>query len=117
MLKVNENNFEYRFVDNGPKYLLKGPNIDLGVVVLKPGQDFQNHYHTTCEEVFFVLEGAVDFYINDVLVSVKQGDMLQVNPYESHYLLNRTNETFKAIFIKSPHLQEKDTVVVNNPKV
>ena len=49
MLKANENDFSYRFGDNGPKYLIQGPNIDLGLVVIQPGQEFQNHYHTTCE--------------------------------------------------------------------
>ena len=28
--KVNENDFAYRFGDNGPKYLIKGPNVDIG---------------------------------------------------------------------------------------
>ncbi len=51
MLKANENDFSYRFGDNGPKkkkkkkYLIQGPNIDLGLVVIQPGQEFQNHYH------------------------------------------------------------------------
>ncbi len=41
MLKANENDFSYRFGDNGPKYLIQGPNIDLGLVVIQPGQEFQ----------------------------------------------------------------------------
>ena len=36
MLKANENDFSYRFGDNGPKYLIQGPNIDLGLVVIQP---------------------------------------------------------------------------------
>ncbi|ENQ3106988.1 cupin domain-containing protein [Bacillus cereus] len=115
MLKVNEEDFSYRFGDNGPKYLVKGPNIDIGVVVIKPGQDFQNHYHTTCEEIFYALEGEIDFYINHVKVPIKQGDVLQVRPHESHYLINRSSQNFKALFIKSPHFQEKDTVQTENP--
>ena len=55
MLKANENDFSYRFGDNGPKYLIQGPNIDLGLVVIQPGQEFQYHYHTTCEEYFYAL--------------------------------------------------------------
>ncbi|MCQ6265199.1 cupin domain-containing protein [Fictibacillus sp. WQ 8-8] len=115
MLKVNESENEFRFGDHGPKYLTKGPNVDLGVVVLKPGQDFPNHYHTTCEEIFYVLEGSIDFYIDGVRVPAKTGDMLQVRPNEAHYLINQSQQNFKAVFIKSPHLQEKDSVVVNNP--
>lgn len=115
LLKVNEAENEFRFGDHGPKYLTKGPNVDLGVVVLKPGQDFPNHYHTTCEEIFYVLEGSIDFYIDGVRVPAKTGDMLQVRPNEAHYLINQSQQNFKAVFIKSPHIQEKDSVVVDNP--
>ncbi|GGE62298.1 cupin domain-containing protein [Priestia taiwanensis] len=115
MLKVNENDFDYRFGDSGPKYLVKGPNIDCGIVVIKPGQDFPNHHHSTCEEVFYVLEGEIDFYINDVRVPLQKGDLLQLRPHESHYLINNSTAPFKALFIKSPHLSKKDTVTVPNP--
>ncbi len=115
--KVNEHEFEYRFGDNGPKYLTKGPNVDLGVVVLKPGQDFPNHYHTVCEEIFYILEGEIDFYINDEIVSAKPGDMIQCSPKDTHYLINTSTKDFKAIFIKSPHIGENDSVVIDKPEI
>lgn len=117
MHKVNEKDSTYRFGDHGPKYLVKGPNIDLGVVVLKPGQDHQNHYHTIVEETFFVLEGETDFYINNQCISMKKGDMLQVRPNESHYLINQSDKDFKAIFVKSPHIDDRDSVSVDTPNL
>ncbi|WP_042351289.1 cupin domain-containing protein [Bacillus massiliigorillae] len=115
MKKVHESDFEYRFGDNGPKYLTKGPNIDLGIVVLKPGQDFQNHYHTTCEEVFYILEGNIDFYINNQRYPVQPGDMIQCSPGDSHYLINTSTAPFKAVFIKSPHIGVNDSVAIDAP--
>jgi quercetin dioxygenase-like cupin family protein len=117
MKKVHENEFDYRFGDNGPKYLTKGPNVDLGVVVLKPGQDFQNHYHTVCEEIFYILEGQIDFYINGNKVPTIPGDMIQCRPGDAHYLINQTDKTFKALFIKSPHILERDVVNIKNPEI
>ncbi|WP_129691627.1 cupin domain-containing protein [Gottfriedia acidiceleris] len=117
MKKVHENDFDYRFGDNGPKYLTKGPNIDIGVVVLKPGQDFQNHYHTVCEEIFYILEGQIDFYINGNKVPTIPGDMIQCRPGDAHYLINQTDKTFKALFIKSPHILERDVVNIKNPEI
>jgi quercetin dioxygenase-like cupin family protein len=117
MKKVNENDFEYRFGDNGPKYLTKGPNVDIGLVVLKPGQDFPNHYHTVCEECFFVLEGEIDFYINNKKVETKPGDLIQCRPNDSHYLINNSLGIFKALFVKSPHISERDSVTIENPKI
>ncbi|HSU80399.1 MAG TPA: cupin domain-containing protein [Candidatus Angelobacter sp.] len=115
MLKVHEAESAYRFGDHGPKYLSKGPNIDIGVVQLKPGQDFQNHYHTTVEETFYILEGAIDFYINNEKVKAEKGNLIKVSPTETHYLINNSDQNFRALFIKSPHLEEKDSVNVDNP--
>lgn len=114
---VNENDFEYRFKDHGPKYLTKGPNVDVGVVVLKPTQEFQNHYHTTCEEIFYILEGQIEIYINNERVDVKPGDMVQCSPGDTHYLINRSDSDFKALFVKSPHISERDVVSVDNPVI
>jgi quercetin dioxygenase-like cupin family protein len=115
MKKVNENDFEYRFGDSGPKYLTKGPNVDIGVVVLKPGQDFPNHYHTTCEEAFYIIEGSIDFYINNKRYVAKPGDMIQCSPGDTHYLINNSPQNFKAIFIKSPHISENDSIIIDKP--
>ncbi len=49
--KTNENH-EYRFGDNGPKYLIRGPGCDMGVVILQPGAVIPNHRHNTACEVF-----------------------------------------------------------------
>ena len=94
MLKANENDFSYRFGDNVEIFNTRS-NIDL--VVIQPGQEFQNHYHTTCEEVFYALEGEIDFYVNNERVPMKQGDVLQVRPHESHYLINHSDKPFKAV--------------------
>ena len=64
MQLVREKEREYRFGDNGPKYLRKGPRLSAGIVVLLPGQDFKNHYHNIMEESFLVLEGNLDISID-----------------------------------------------------
>ena len=37
MIKSNEAQHDYRFGDSGPKYLIRGPMCDMGVVMLQPG--------------------------------------------------------------------------------
>lgn len=113
MFKVSEAEKEYRFGDSGPKYLMKGPRLSCGIVVLKPGQDFNNHYHEYMEENFLVLEGKIDFYINGELVTCKSGELIHVEPNETHYLKNNYDETAKAVFILGP-FTENDKVEVNN---
>ena len=40
MFVTNEDKFEYRFGDSGPKYLMKGPRANFALVAFQPGQDF-----------------------------------------------------------------------------
>jgi quercetin dioxygenase-like cupin family protein len=105
MKKILESEKEYRFGDSGPKYFMRGPRMSFGVVVLKPGQDFKNHYHKQMEENFFVLEGQIDFYVNDEIVTCKQGEIVHVEPDETHYLKNNYDQSAKAVFMLAPYAE------------
>ena len=39
METVNEHECEFRFGDHGPKYLMRGPKFEWGVIVLQPSQE------------------------------------------------------------------------------
>lgn len=104
MLLINENDKEYRFGDSGPKYLMRGPNVDFGIVRLKPGEGFPCHYHERIEEDFFVLTGEIEFTINgEKKYILKKGDFIHIEPKESHYLENIGSTAAKAAFVKAPY--------------
>ncbi|HOO34222.1 MAG TPA: cupin domain-containing protein [Thermotogota bacterium] len=104
MLLVNENDKEYRFGDSGPKYLMRGPNVDFGIVRLKPGEGFPNHLHQVIEEDFFILEGEIEFRINGEKYAVlKKGDFIHVSPNNAHFLKNVGEVPAKAVFVKAPY--------------
>ena len=112
MLLLNENDKEYRFGDSGPKYLMRGPNIDFGIVRLKPGESFPNHLHEVIEEDFFILEGEIEFEINgEKYATLKKGDFINVSPKNSHFLTNTGDKAAKAVFVKAPY-EPKDKVNV-----
>ncbi|PWH13462.1 MAG: cupin domain-containing protein [Anaerolineae bacterium] len=101
---INEKEEEYRFNNvSGPKYLLRGPRSDFGLVVLMPGEDFPTHYHHEVEENFYTLEGEAEIYIFDKVFTLRPGDLLHVPPYHPHYLINRGKVPWKAVFAKSPY--------------
>ncbi|GAB2659327.1 cupin domain-containing protein [Vibrio panuliri] len=102
MRKINENNHSYRFEDHGPKYLVRTQEYDMGVVVLKPDQEFKKHHHALASETFYTLEGEIHMYVNDELNVLAAGDVLVCEPGENHYLVNRGACNWKAVFIKSP---------------
>ena len=113
MKLTNENDHEYRFGTHGPKYLTNGPMIDMGVVVIGPGEEHPCHKHTNQEESFFVLEGECSVYLDGKKVVLKKGDYLQCELGESHMFINEGKNSFKAVFIKAPHLDYKDSVYID----
>ena len=102
--KIQESTVEYRFDGvSGPKYLMRGPRADFGMVVLMPGEDFQTHYHHAIEEDFYTLEGTCDIYIKGELTTLKPGELCHVPPLHPHYLINRGDVPWKAIFVKAAY--------------
>lgn len=113
MYLTNETEHEYRFGDHGPKYLTNGPKVDMGVVIITPNESHPCHKHVYQEESFFCLEGECHVYVDGKLVVLKEGDYLRCEPNEAHYFENVSDKNFKAVFIKAPHLDEKDSVYID----
>jgi quercetin dioxygenase-like cupin family protein len=109
---TNESQHQYRFGNNGPKYLSRGPRCDFGVVTLQPGQDFKSHKHVLIEESFFTIEGEIHLYLNGECHVLKKGDYLRCDPGDVHYCVNKGNTPWKAVFVKAPYNPE-DTVPVD----
>ena len=104
MIKSNEAHHEYRFGDSGPKYLIRGPECDMGVVMLQPGQSFPNHRHIEACEIFYTLAGEVTLYLNGEPYTLGSGDVLHCDPGEAHFLVKRGELPWKGVFVKSPHI-------------
>ena len=95
MYRSNERDLVYKFGEYGPGYLARGPLVDMGVIVLRPGDDYPNHYHAHAENLFFTLEG----------------DLHRCDPGEMHYLVNEADATWRAVFVRAPH-DPTDTIKV-----
>jgi len=109
MEKVSESEKEYRGGDSGVKYLLRGPKIDWGVILLLPGQCLGGHYHNEVEETFYILEGEATFYVNDAQHYLVAGDAIRLEAPERHDVFNKSGKPLKMVFIKCPYLP-KDKV-------
>jgi quercetin dioxygenase-like cupin family protein len=112
MYLTKEDDHEYRFKDHGPKYLTRGENVDLGIVVITPGEAHPCHKHTKQEESFLALEGVCDVWVDGKRIVLSKGDYLICEQGEAHFFNNTYDEDFKAVFIKAPHLDEKDSVYI-----
>lgn len=109
---INQASIPFRNDDkSGPKYVVRGPNVDFGLVKILPGEDFTTHHHVEVEEIFYTLEGECEIYIDGEKAMLKAGDLIQVSPKWDHYLRNTGKVAWTAIFVKSPY-NPKDKVDV-----
>ena len=116
MFIIDEKDKEYRFGDNGPKYLMQGPRMNFAIVQFMPGQDFQAHYHEVMEENFYVLEGNVTIVVNGTPHDLNPGQFIHIEPNEAHYVINRSASVVRMAASLAPY-READKIEVDNPKV
>lgn len=106
MQRVDEQSLAYRGGDSGVKYLFRGPKIDWGLILLKPGEALGGHYHREVEETFYVLEGQGTFTVNGEDLPVRAGEALRMEPTDRHDIRNDSAAPLKLVFIKYPYLPD-----------
>ena len=109
MHKVNERDCDFRGGDSGVKYFMRGPRIDWGMILLKPGQVMGEHGHQEVEETFYFLEGGPTLIVDGEGIRTEQGDVFRLEPPERHDIRNDTAQAVKMIFIKTPYLPRDKT--------
>jgi len=105
MKQVNEHDKEYRGGDSGVKYLMRGPSIDWGVILLKPGQKMAEkpHGHNIIDETFFFMKGSGKMLVDDEEYDAPEGSVFLIEPKEMHNIKNDSEEELKVVFIKGDY--------------
>ena len=106
MKQVREGEQVFRGGDRGVKYMFRGPKLDWGVILLKPGDRMEAHGHKVVEETFYVIEGEGSITVDGKEFPARAGDAFYVPPPERHGLSNGGSADMKVIFIKTPYLPE-----------
>ena len=103
MKEVHEKNFEYR--DGKVKYLMRGPSIDWGLILLKPGEYMggKPHGHNEIDETFYFMEGDGVIIIDGKEYEAPQGSVFLCEPKEMHNIRNSSDKPIKIIFIKGEY--------------
>jgi len=109
MQRVNESDCPFRGGDWGVKYFMRGPRIDWGMILLKPGQAMGEHGHRHVEETFYFIDGAPTLIVDGKEIQTREGDVFRLEPPERHDIRNDTGESVKVIFIKTPYLPDDKT--------
>jgi len=111
MDRANENELEYRNGDSGVKYLLRGPNLDWGVIRLGPGDTLAGHYHNETEETFYVTAGTAVFVSGGEEIVAGAGEVLRFEPSEDHGIRNDCDGVVDLVFIKYPYKPEDKVAI------
>ncbi len=106
MQHVNERDLAYRDGDSGVKYLMRGPNIDWGLIRILPGDHLGAHLHQRVEETFYVLAGEGVLTANGEPYDARPGDVFRLDPRDSHDIANSGIEPLELVFIKCPYAPE-----------
>jgi mannose-6-phosphate isomerase-like protein (cupin superfamily) len=106
MQRVNEFELPFRAGDSGAKYLMRGPLLDWGVIVLRPGEKLAPHYHQEVEETFYVVQGQAMLTVGERDFRAIAGDAYRLEPHEHHALANSGTDLLKVVFIKTPYLPD-----------
>lgn len=115
MYIIDEKDEQYRFGDNGPKYLMKGPRMNFALVQFQTGQNFKAHYHNIMEENFYIMEGEIDIVVDGKVNHMTKGQFIHIEPGEVHYCVNNYNGPIKMVSTLAPY-QELDKVEVDDYK-
>ncbi len=106
MKHVRESDQPFRGGDRGVKYMFRGPKLDWGIVLIKPGERMGEHGHRQVEETFYVLEGRGKMIVDGEQFPAGPGDAFYVPAPERHDILNDGASDMKVAFIKTPYLPE-----------
>ena len=92
----------------GVKYMIRGPQIDWGIIELAPGEEKSSHYHEHLAETFYVMTGTMTFIVaGQKEMDLPAGTAIRFTENESHGLKNKSRSLHsKMIFIKEQYLPQ-----------
>ncbi len=87
---------------------MRGPSIDWGVILLKPGESMGKnaHGHNIIDETFYFVEGNGIMIIDNKEFEAPEGSVFLCEPKEMHNIRNDSDKPVKIVFIKSQYHPE-----------
>lgn len=103
MKRSRQNAEHYRWGENCDAwYLLKSHTLSVIEEVMPPGTAEQLHYHTTSQQLFYVLSGTATFDIDGETVVVGANESLHIQNGIRHRIRNESNGELRFLVISQP---------------
>jgi len=82
-------------------------NVSVGVVILEPGVESDEHSHKECvEEIFFVISGKGEIQVGEDIKQIEPEMVIFGDAGKSHRLYNSGEEVLKVLWMLSPPGEE-----------
>jgi len=84
------------------KALIKAPNVICELVCYEPGQGVVTHQHPRQDEIFYVVEGKGEMWIEEERIAVGPGSLVLAPSQKRHGLTAGADSRMVVLFFKGP---------------
>lgn len=88
------------------KPLMKVPSLVSELVCYEPGQHTATHHHPEQDEIWLVLEGCGEIWVDDERQPVRRGSLIHIPAGQRHGLQAAAHSRLVLLFIKSPGIAD-----------
>lgn len=87
-------------------------NQSLAEATISANQKTAEHFHKKTEEIYFILSGNGEMFLDGESFKVTAGDTILIKPGKRHCIKNTGNSDLKILCSCSPAYQHEDTYLV-----
>jgi len=114
MIINKKNTPHYTWGNNcGAWVLLQSEYAIIKEEIMPPSAEESLHYHTKMEQLFYILEGQANFFIDKEVHIVNQQEAIKAAPNQHHKICNHSNEPIRFLVISFPGKLD-DRIEVND---
>lgn len=88
-------------------------NQSLAEARVSPGQVTSRHYHEKTEEIYFILEGSGQMFLDDESFDVQRGDSILIKPGQHHCIKNTGQQVLHFLCSCAPAYQHEDSFLID----
>lgn len=106
---IQKSDYSKKIIFDYDDFVQKGHLLQ--VVTIFANTTLRAHYHNLQTEIWYVLEGEVYFYFDNVEYFVQKGDTMIGKPKEVHHLVNKSDKDCLLLVFKIDKPKDGDDTV------
>ncbi len=108
MRKEKKNEYQYLMI---PENIVCFHRTD----IYENGKEYRPYHRHDAYEIYYFVQGNVDFYIEQYCYHLTPGDLIIINTAENHRMINRDNSEYERYVVNiKPYVVEKLSTAITN---